>query len=458
MYVKIIFYYVCVLQLIYCSASKNFNSLPRDLCKLVACSIRLSSDVGPVFKLSKNDEQWKNRFVFPSTNSFQFVHPKIAESKDLVYPKSVKCGSYVVPSVQCLVYDNSYILSDLVLQKSVERALRVPVPICFFDLKNDKGVVLLCLPFEVAIIRDSLINTRCHLQFLSCKKDSFRFFPKSLCFHKSKPDLFSIIVNKSNNGCSLIEPAMLLFYWADKDYQEEIRLPQIMQTIKRHEYIGGNTFLLLDGSELFFMQRNGNQSLFSKQKILIYQLSKKEYSVVSFCVNQDDGEKTPGDRARYFFILAETETEDNRLVQVIFSVDLLDHYNTLTRIWSAEVDKNEAFDRIAYDNGVLSLWNDSIDNTAAIIIRLPLDWFKIVNNKLLFQEYYKDPKFLQQNNEVVLFKEDKKPDAQSLTGNDPVSTKYLFLPKYRFFLGLFVACFMVYCGMKIVQKSSAFLS
>jgi hypothetical protein len=395
---------------------------------------------------------YENRFVFPSTNSFQFVEGKIVESKDFAYSVDLKLAerdSCVVPSVQCLVYDNFYVLSDLLLKKSKEGFLRVPIPIFLFDLKNDKEVALLCLPFSLAILRGSLADKRVLLQALSRDEDTFRFLPKSLCFHKGNFDLFSIIVEKSENGCSLIKPVMLLFNWANENYQGKIILPPTMTKIKRHEYIGNGTFLLLNDCSLFFMQMKAKQSLFSKQKILIDQVSKKEYSVVSFCVNQSGNEKTPGDRARYFFILAESIMQDD-LVQVLFCVDLLDHYNTLTRVWSAEIDKNEAFDRIAYDNGVFSLWNDSIDNTAAMIIRLPLDWLSIVNKKLLFQEYYQDPDFLENRNKLLLFKEDKK--------NDPVKTKYLFLRKYRFFLVLFVACFVVYCGMKMVQKSSAFLS
>lgn len=123
--------------------------------------------------------------------------------------------------------------------------------------------------------------------------------------HATDRNEFSIITSENGNNVIKINSFdNLENLKKDKDIepQRKFEIPISIKTIKKHEYIDNNLFLLLCDENLFFCTEQEDGTLNIALQSFFDSKTKRDtnrYSVVSFCVNQDI--KTPGGKARHFF-------------------------------------------------------------------------------------------------------------------------------------------------------------
>lgn len=167
--------------------------------------------------------------------------------------------------------------------------------------------------------------------------------------------------------------------------EKKILVDPCFSGVKKHEYIGKDTFILLVNYELFFMVDNA-QLLFKKQSFTYSSFCDdsnlktiKKYNVISFAACQE--ERTPNGRARFIAVLVTDDLEKKVLL-----IDVLDQYSIAHLIYSC--NKDLPYDRISFFGNVISLWADNSEILEALEIRLPDTYINARKTSVLFLDAF----------------------------------------------------------------------
>lgn len=403
---NILFLFFIGLQQVYCGDGLNWNRLLPEINLLIKNFIRptISNEL-PVIKLNAvidENDYHKLGIHFPATASFKFIDKKEYENtflkKGLISTRSkpVSRNSLVLPSIQLCVISHYILIRNYELKIFLKKFLKCIYDIrqILFDVKNDKAVYYAKTSSGYILIQCSRGSTYSPICYFENKKEILH----SLCVHATDRNEFSIIISENDNNVIKInsfDNLNNIEKGKDIEPQRKFEIPFSIKTIKKHEYIGNNLFLLHCDEGLFFCTEQENRTLNIALQSFFDSKAKQDtnrYSVISFCVNQDI--KTPGGKARHFFLLALKNRK-----YVILHVDLLNTYNTIRKIWSLEQESHDPvfFDRIAFNEEGFCLWkddekwsNNTRQNTPAMSIGFCFNWMNILENKTLFETFYEN--------------------------------------------------------------------
>jgi hypothetical protein len=174
--------------------------------------------------------------------------------------------------------------------------------------------------------------------------------------------------------------------------------------VKKHEYIGANSFIFSTFCGLLFLASyKGNDLKISPQHLSFGPLNegkdKKKYcpfQLISFSANQDDDKRTPAGRARFFALLV-GYVENNVHYTKVVLMDLLHPLNQLfhlctilknkelfgnlrNQFFANDQNQNYEIDRISFgNNNSITLWNNNHLRPDAMQITLNESWPKTVS-------------------------------------------------------------------------------
>lgn len=361
--------------LLLCIATNLFSSLPLELQEKISHFVYPQE--GPsVIPLEKHFYDYE-RLVFPQTGSFVFVKSMPGQSEDFEYLRSLETGKEVLPNIQLWFNSDRFRIDDDLKQvsntfgndKGITERSKV-----FFD-KNDTHVLL-------ATKRQDDFKITIRPLTEAASKVMNQYFCKSFyspCLHHDADAIeYSFFGKEDDDFCYLYRRKLnYKFFKQFHTFNEKrIRIDPPFSEVKKHEYIGKDTFIFLGNNELFFMV-DGEELPFKKQSFSYFLTLEKdgstdsdlntkkikfEYNVISFAACQE--ERTPNGRARFIAVLVTGNLEKKVLL-----IDVLDPYSTAHLIYSC--NKYLPYDRISFFGNVISLWVDDPEILEALEIRLP---------------------------------------------------------------------------------------
>jgi hypothetical protein len=340
----------------------------KNLQQSIAINVKQENICIPLQKVINKNEG----LIFPSTSPLVFVVSyNLGDSWDLSCLRALQKNCQVLPHLQLwfnyngfrIDNDLKHINTKLINFSNVNQRKKI-----FFDGCADKDLVVFLTQREDCLkvtIRD-LTNKASEIEtYLSEKPLS----PLSLCFHNNGDFVeYSFIAKDPDNGVvgmyyrSLNHLFFKQFFTVKEKY---IPFPSELSDIKKHEFIGKDTFVLLASNQLFLM---GLEKSWKRQ--LFYSSNQsnepREYDVISFAAYQE--ERTPDGQARFIVVLVKNNVERKVLL-----IDLLGSATQAHPIWSSCED-NAVYDRISCIGNIVTLWVDDPNNASALEIRLPINW------------------------------------------------------------------------------------
>lgn len=361
--------------LLLCIATNLFSSLPLELQEKISHFVYPQE--GPsVIPLKKHIDNYEG-LVFPQTGSFVFVKLMSSQSEDFEYLRSLKKDTKVLPNIQLWFNHNQFRIDDDLkkVQNNFENSRQITQrSLVFFD-KNDTYVLLATQredDFKISI-RPLMNAESIIINQHFCKS----FY--SPCLHHDADAIEYSFFGKENDDSVYLYRRKFIYKFFKKFYtvnETKIPVDPSFSHVKKHEYIGKDTFIFLMNNELFFMV-DGEELPFKKQSFSYFLTLEKdgstdsdlntkkikfEYNVISFAACQE--ERTPNGRARFIAVLVTGNLEKKVLL-----IDVLDPYSTAHLIYSC--NKYLPYDRISFFGNVISLWVDDPEILEALEIRLP---------------------------------------------------------------------------------------
>jgi hypothetical protein len=401
----LIFYLILVVQTVLSSAMQPNSCLPQDLCKKISSLFATGpSKVVSLSKFDKCNQNVDEKLHFPSTSSVNFIYNTVGAS-DAATLLRVKNNDIVVPHIPLLI--------DLKGKKiCINNHLAGMNTKYLYPDANQNSVIFFDESKNNVVVMETNDTSTIRLMSLQKKDAGIKIThpsnwykwqsyerPLSLCFHNSPSDwICSVVVELVKDGRKQLEKnvqEIMLFSYPLRPKYVSINAEMEIPLIKKHEWIGFNTFLFSTVGQLFFGLYNADKMLFLYEQkfytsiVIENKLQYKQLSVVSFSANQDSDKKTALGRARFFALLVDNTTKDNQVEQILFLCDLLSPYKSIKRIWSSLDNqdlKEKRFDRISFFDNIISLWENEISSPNALKIELPSDWTDMSERDLLFQQ------------------------------------------------------------------------
>lgn len=383
--------------------------LPLDIQKKIANFILCQKEPN-IVPLQKHVDNYEG-LVFPSTGSFVFIKSMSGQTESTEYLLSLEQNNTVLPNVQLWFNYHTFRIDDDL--KKVQNSLTNVSGIAarnrvFFD-KNDT--------FFLIATQRSENNFKITIRtIVNAENIVIQYFCQSFyspCLHYN-PDGIELSFFAQENNCFYLNRRKFFYHFFKKFYtinEKKTPIESCFSDVKKHEYIGKDTFVVLMSSKKLFFMVDDEKLIVKKQSFVYHDEIKKEYGVISFSACQE--ERTLNGRARFIAALVENEIEKKVLLIDLLNPDLKAH-----TIYTC--DKNEPYDRISFFGDVISLWVDDPNIPHALQIRLPNKFIDDYKRSLLFLGIFKQP-----DKDIIKSFENLNTDNSSVIKNHDEDNKYL---------------------------------
>ncbi len=352
--------------------------LPLDIQKKIANFILCQKEPN-IVPLQKHVDNYEG-LVFPSTGSFVFIKSMSGQTESTEYLLSLEQNNTVLPNVQLWFNYHTFRIDDDL--KKVQNSLTNVSGIAarnrvFFD-KNDTLFLIATQRSE----NNFKITIR---PIVNAENIVIQYFCQSFyspCLHYDPDGIeYSFFAEKDNffylNRQKFIYKFSKQFYTVN---EKKIPIETCFSQVKKHEYIGKDTFVVLMSSKKLFFMVDDEKLIVKKQSFVYHDEIKKEYGVISFSACQE--ERTLNDRARLIAVLVENEIEKKVLL-----IDLLNPNLNAHTVYTC--DKDQPYDRISFVGNTISLWVDDPFILDALQITLPNECIDDYKNSLLVLDIFK---------------------------------------------------------------------
>lgn len=333
-----------------------------------------------IVPLQKHVDNYEG-LVFPSTGSFVFIKSMSGQTESTEYLLSLEQNNTVLPNVQLWFNYHTFRIDDDLkkIQNKFENSSNIYQRSNVFFDKNDTLVLL-----ATKRKNDFKISIRPILHAQSIVIDQYfcQSFYSPCLHHDSDGIEYSFFAQEDNSF--YLHRRKFFYHFFKKFYtinEKTTPIESCFSDVKKHEYIGKDTFVvLMDSKKLFFMV-DDEELIVKKQSFVYHDEIKKDYDVISFAVCQE--ERTPNGRARFIVVLVE-----NKIEKKVLLIDFLNNLNAHT-VYTC--DKDQPYDRISFFGKTISLWVDHPEACDALQITLPNEFIDDYKRSLLLFIFKKEP-------------------------------------------------------------------